>query len=258
MKIKLLFVPLLVLLLSSCAPQGYAVPTAAVATAEPTAEPTAVPSDPARLTVRGEGNIEVAPDLLQLRLGVLTHQPSADAALAENSRRMAAIMAQLAAIGIATDEMATGQFQVRPEWSLPPRPTPANWQRKIVGYRVINELLIATPRVELAGRLLTTSQQAGANQIGGLQFTLADPADARQQAIARATKNALRQAETMATAAGVKLGAIKSMSLDSPGGRPQPQLMVAEARMASADSVPVAAGKVEISAAVTMVFQLQE
>ena len=209
-----------------------------------------------QLMVRGEGTVEATPDLLHLRLGVVTQDTSADIALADNNARMGAVMENLKQIGIAGTEMASGQFQIRPEWSLPPRPTPANWQREIVGYRVSNELLIATTRVELAGKLLALSQQAGANQIGGLQFSLANPEEQRQQAITLATKRAQRQAQTMAAAAGVTLGPVQSLSLDSPGGAPHPQLMMAEARVASADTVPVAAGMVEVSAAVTLVYRL--
>lgn len=209
-----------------------------------------------QLVVRGEGRVEVVPDQLRLRLEVVTEASDADQALSENNRRMAAVMKTLAEIGISGAEMATGQFQIRPEWSLPPRPTPASWQRQIVGYRVSNELLIKTTRVELAGRLLAAAQQAGANQIGGLQFALADPEEQRQKAIALATKQAIREARTLAQAAGVSLGPVRSLTLDNSGGAPGPQVVMAAARTASADAVPLAAGKVEISARVSIVYLL--
>ena len=104
-----------------------------------------------QLTVQADATVEVLPDQLQLRLGVVTEAENANQALSEKNQRMAAVMQMLEGIGIPLDEMKTGQFQVRPEWSVPPRPTPANWQREIVGYRVSNELLIETARVELAG-----------------------------------------------------------------------------------------------------------
>ncbi len=213
--------------------------------------------DPPQLVVRGQGRVEVVPDQLQLRLGVVTEGSEADFALAENNQRMSAVMAMLADIGIAADEMATGQFQIRPEWSLPPRPTPANWQRQIIGYRVSNELRIATRRIDLAGRLLATAQQAGANQVGGLQFTLADPEEHRQRAITLATEQAVREAKTLAQAAGVKLGDVQSLVLDSSNNAPGPQLMMAEARLASVESVPIATGKVEVSASVSLVYLLE-
>jgi len=234
---------LLIALLNACAPYHSALgPVAA---------------DPPQLTVRGEGRVEVTPDQLQIRLGVLTEASDADQALAENNQRMAAVMKVLAEIGITGDEMETSQFQIRPDWSLPPRPTPANWERQIIGYRVSNEMLIKTGRVELAGRLLAAAQQSGANQIGALQFVLADPEEHRQKAIALATEQAVREARTLARAAGVKLGSVQSLSLDNPGYVSGPQVMMAEARLASAQSVPVAAGKVEVKAAVSIIYRLE-
>ncbi|MCK4623462.1 MAG: SIMPL domain-containing protein [Desulfuromonadales bacterium] len=240
---RVIFILLLALLLCSCGPHSF--------------KYEAANSSPPQLVVRGEGRVEVTPDKLQLRLGVVTEASEADQALTENNQRMSAVMAMLADIGIVADEMATGQFQIRPEWSLPPRPTPANWQRHIVGYRVSNELWIVTTRVALAGRLLAAAQQAGANQVGGLQFTLADPEAHRQRAITLATAQAVREAQTLAAAAGVTLGPVQSLTLDSPSGSPKPQLMT-EARFAGADAVPVAAGKVEVKAAVLIVYRLAD
>lgn len=216
--------------------------------------PTALP----QLVVQAEGSVKATPDLLQMRLGVVTEGAQAGTAVDNNNQRMAAVMAMLREIGIGDADMATGQFQIRPEWSRPPRPTPADWQRQIVGYQVSNELLISTTQVALAGQLLGLAQRAGANQIGGLQFSLADPSEHRQRAIEKAIERAMRKAETMALAAGVKLGAVQSLSLGSTGGAPQPRLMMAEARMAGAEPVPVAAGQVEVAAAVTIVYRLEE
>lgn len=211
-----------------------------------------------QLVVQAEGQVNVNPDQLQLRLGVVTEAEDAGSALEQNNQRMAAVMRMLEEIGVAYADLATGQFQIRPEWSRPPRPTPANWQREIIGYQVSNEVLVSTSQVELAGKLLSLAQQAGANQIGGLQFGLADPTTHRQKAIEIATEKAIRKAQTMAAAAGVKLGAVQSLSLAGNGGGGQPMLMMAEARMAGAEPVPVAAGKVEVSAAVTIVYRLEE
>ncbi len=210
-----------------------------------------------KLTVSGEGQVEVLPDQLQLRLGVVTQEAEVDAALASNNQKMAAVMAQLEELGLTGEELSTGQFQIRPEWSQPPRPTPANWQREIIAYRVSNELLISTDKVNLAGRLLALAQQSGANQIGGLQFSLADRSEARLQAIELATAKAIRKAEAMAAAAGVKLGPIQLLSLDSPGHQPRP-MMLGEARIASAEAapVPVAPGRVEVNATVSISYRL--
>lgn len=218
------------------------------------AQQTALP----QLAVQAEGQVMVNPDQMQLRLGVVTEAETTAEALKQNNQRMAAIMQMLEEIGITAAELATGQFQIQPEWSRPPRPTPANWQREIIGYRVSNELLVTSTQIELAGKLFSLGQQAGANQVGGLQFGLADPTAHQQKAIEEATLKAIRKAQTMATAAGVKLGAVQSISLGSDVSGGQPRLMMAEARTASVEAVPVTAGKVEVSAVVKMIYLLEE
>ncbi len=242
MTIRILTGFALMLLLSSCGPQTYNYSTVN----------TQVP----QLLVQADASVSATPDLLQMRLGVVTEAKEAGQALSENNQRMSAVMLMLEEIGIAREDMGTGQFQIRPEWSLPPRPTPANWQREIIGYQVSNELLIETTRVALAGELLGLAQRAGANQIGGLQFSLADPEDHRQLAITRATEKALRKAQTLAAAAGTQLDGIISLNLDAFGGDMAPKMMMAEARMTSADSVPITAGKIEVHAGVTIVYRL--
>lgn len=234
---------LLLALLAGCGPRTFnsGVPQAALP----------------QLVVQAEGQVKVNPDQMKMRLGVVSEAETTGAALEHNNQRMTAVMQMLEGIGITSAEMATGQFQIRPEWSRPPRPTPANWQREIIGYQVSNELLITTTQVELAGKLLSLAQQAGANQVGGLQFGLADPTAHRQKAIEIATEKAIRKAQTMAAAAGVELGAVQSISLGGSGESGQQKTMMFEARMASADAVPVATGKVEVSAAVTMVYLLE-
>lgn len=209
-----------------------------------------------QLIVNADATVKAKPDLLQMRLGVVTESVDAGSALADNNLRMQSLMDMLAKIGISRDELATGQFQIRPEWSVPPRPTPANWKREIVAYRVSNDLNLSTTRVDLAGDLLGLAQKSGANQIGGLSFGLSDPETYRRQAIAAATLKARRKAETLAGAAGARLGQIISLSLDSYGGYAGPELMKMERSMAVADAVPVAAGKVDVKAGVTIIYRL--
>ena len=194
-----------------------------------------------QLVVQADGEVKVNPDQLQLRLGVVTEADEAGPALQQNNQQMAAVMQMLAEIGIAYADIATGQFQIRPEWSRPPRPTPANWQREIVGYRVSNEVVVTTTQVELAGKLLSLAQQAGANQIGGLQFGLADPTAHRQKAIEVATEKAIRKAKTMAAAAGVELAGIQSISLGRQHLSPEiGQFIIAAARIVQRGIRPLA------------------
>lgn len=209
-----------------------------------------------QLTVQAEARVEAVPDQVRLRLGVVTEAAEAAEAVRDNNRNMSNLMTALDDIGLDREDLATGQFQITPQWSQPPRPTPANWQREIIGYRVNNDLWVATHRIDLAGELLGMAYKSGVNQVGNLQFSVADPEVYHQQAMAAATQKALEQARVLATVGGVELGRILSIKVDpvfSPG---VPQPLMAEVRMAAADTVPITPGKVEVKAGVSVVFEI--
>lgn len=249
MNYRFLFGLLLLFTLSACMPHPYHPERSFVAPGPGQA--------PQQLRVQAEGRVEATPDQLRLRLGVITEAADAGQAVSENNQRMNRVMAMLDDLGLDRQDLATGQFQIQPQWSQPPRPTPANWQREIVGYRVSNDLWIRTTRIDLAGKLLGLAHQSGVNQVGNLQFTLADQDNYQQQAMTLATQKALRQAQVLATAAGAELGGILSLTLDTSGGFNGAALM-AEARMMTATDavVPVTPGNVDIQATVTIIFEL--
>lgn len=240
---------LLLFVLSACMPHPFHPEGSLVA---------AVPGHtPQQLRVQAEGRVEASPDQLRLRLGVITEAADAGQAVNENNQRMTTVMAMLDDLGLDRKDLATGQFQIQPQWSQPPRPTPANWQREIVGYRVNNDLWIRTTRIDLAGKILGLAHMSGVNQVGNLQFTIADQDNYQQQAMTLATQKALRQAQVLAAAAGAELGNILSLTLDAPGGFSSDLSLMAEARLMTVpDTVPVTPGNIDIQATVTVIFEL--
>ena len=58
--------------------------------------------------------------------------------------------------------------------------------------------------------MVETAGSLGANQIGGLSFTIDEPEQLRQQAREKALQNAKEKAEALAKVAGVKLGKLVS------------------------------------------------
>ncbi len=209
-----------------------------------------------QLQVRAEAQVEAVPDQVRMRLGVVTEGAAAGQAVELNNERMRALTRQLLELGLSQDDTATGQFQISPQWSQPPRPTPANWQREIVGYRVSNDLWVTTARVDLAGELLGAGHRSGANHVGNLQFSVADTERYRQQAMSLAVQKAVRQAQVLADAAGARLGDLVALNLEPDGGSFSPPLLAEARMMSAADTVPVTPGKVEVRAAVTLTYQL--
>jgi uncharacterized protein YggE len=204
-----------------------------------------------RITVTGEGRAEAVPDLAVITLGVTTQGATAAAALADNSTRLAAVLARLRAAGVADRDLQTSGLSLGPRYDYgnnrPPR---------LVGYEATNQLAVRVRALDALGTILDAAVTDGANTLGGLAFSLADPQAARDAALAAAVAEARRKAAIVAEAAGVTLGPVLSISEQVAYAGPQPM-----PRMAMADSaaaVPVAAGEVGYAATVTIVYGIAD
>jgi uncharacterized protein YggE len=215
-------------------------------------------ADDSVVTVRGEAELKVAADQANFELAVVTEATTPDAALAENSRKIEAVLKVLRESGLTDSEIQTGHLVVNPKWSQRPRQATPDWEAKIVGYSVSNQLRIKTGEIAKVGRYIEQAVKAGANEVNGLYFDLADPRRYRQEAISQATRLARQDAEILATAAGAKLGRIVSLTLDD--ARPMPvRAVVNRAYMAEAKiAPPVISGEVNIQARVTAVYELKD
>ncbi|PNU21493.1 hypothetical protein C2E25_01115 [Geothermobacter hydrogeniphilus] len=155
-------------------------------------------------------------------------------------------------------EYSTGQFRLQPRWSSRPRTAPRDWRPEIVGYSVQNSLNIKTVRLPLIGALIEAARQAGADEIGQLRFGLSDPRKYRQQAIAEAVAHGREDAEN-AAAAGMRLGAIRQLTISSQDGppvRPLPGAVMVRSMSAEAAPPIIAPDDLQVRAAVTLTFAL--
>ncbi|MDX5349888.1 MAG: SIMPL domain-containing protein [Paracoccaceae bacterium] len=201
------------------------------------------------INVTGIGTVEAAPDVASLSIGVTTQGDTAVAALAANSAAMEAVMTRLTAAGIEARDMQTSNLSVNPNWSGYDTATPT-----ISGYVAANLLTVTIRDLGALGQVLDAAVQDGANTLNGLTFGLADPAPLMDEARKEAVADARARAELLATAAGVKLGRIVSISEGQPAQGPMPYY---KAELAAAP-VPVAGGEVDVQATVTIFYEIVE
>ena len=208
---------------------------------------------PPQMTVHGSAQVSRPADQAQFNMAVVTTAPTAEAALEANSSRLAAVEKALLQAGLESGEYRTGHFEIRPQWTPRPRNAGPDWQPVIAGYTVSNSLHLTTTKLARVGALIQAGIEAGANNIDGLNYGLADARPARVKAIVQATANARSEAEAAAGAAGVKLGEILSLQLDPPVEEGPVQIV----RMAAeAAAPPLTAGEVTVRARVTIVFTI--
>jgi uncharacterized protein YggE len=203
---------------------------------------------PAMISVTGQATISVPPDKAQIDGGVTTEAKTAREASDSNNAAMGKVLLALKGAGIEEKDFQTSRLSLQPQNAVN-RPGPP----AIVGYRATNRVTIRLRDVTKVANVIDTLVSAGANEIGGINFTVSQSSklldDARDQAVA----DARRKAEIFAKAAGVTLGAPISISED---GAPAPMF---RSRMVGgmAASAPVAQGEETLSVTVSISWAIK-
>jgi uncharacterized protein YggE len=225
----------------------------AVAAAQP-----AMPPHPHILSVSGEGEVRAVPDQAQLSAGVVTQGKTAAQALAANSTAMNSVFAALKKRGVPEKSITTSNFSINPQYPPYRQDAPQEDRTRIIGYEVSNQVTVILDDVSKVGATLDALVASGANQAGGVSFTIRDPKPLMKEAREEAVKEALAKAQTLAKAAGVTLGAIISIS-EGGGYQPMPVFAGKVMRMdaAAAPPAPVAPGEQSLTVNVSITWEIQ-
>jgi uncharacterized protein YggE len=202
----------------------------------------------ATISVSGEAQVSVAPDLAQIDAGVSTEAKTAREASEANNTTMGKVLLALKGAGIDEKDFQTSRLSLQPQYA-PNR----NGPNAIVGYQASNRVTIKLRDVTKVASTIDTLVGAGANNIGGINFMVSGASklldDAREQAIA----DARRKAEIYAKAAGVTLGSPVSISEEGAPG-PMPFRKMAAGMAASA---PVAQGEETLQVTVSVSWAIK-
>ncbi|MFO1208530.1 MAG: SIMPL domain-containing protein [Amaricoccus sp.] len=202
-----------------------------------------------QITATGSAQVETVPDLATVTAGVETQGASAAEALGANSAAMTAVLKALDGAKVERKDVQTSQLTINPVYDNPDDGSPS----KVTGYQASNMVTVRVRDVAALGGIVDAVTAAGANRLYGIGFDVADPKPALDEARRQAVADAQHKAELFAAAAGVKLGALLSLSEGGNGGGPVP--VFARADMAKA--APVEAGTVSVSADVSLVFSIE-
>ncbi len=156
------------------------------------------------ITVSGDAEIASKPDQARLSAGVVTQAETAASALNANSTAMNRVFAALRMAGIPENRMQTSNFSVQPQYAPYRQENPE--PQRIIGYQVSNNVTVTVDDLTKVGPTLDALVRSGANQLGGIQFMVADPKPLAERARTLAVTDGAAKARTLATAAGVTLG----------------------------------------------------
>jgi uncharacterized protein len=221
----------------------------------PASLPAAAHDDDARrmITIVGHGEVKLAPDLAIITLGVMNSAATAREALDANNTAMNNVMTALKAAGIAATDIQTSNFSISPryDYGQDNRQPP-----KVVAYDVSNTVTITVRKLDTLGAVLDQTVSQGSNQINGIMFSVADPGPAQDEARKLAVDDAKRKAKIFASAAGIGLGDV--ISLSEAVGYPPPVPTYRKTMQADAAStVPIAQGEQTVAVDVNIVWEIE-
>lgn len=222
---------------------------AALAQAAPAAADTLVRASTLNLSAYGETRI--APDMATINLGVNTEAPTAAAALQANAAQMTKVIVALRKAGIADKDIQTSGLNLNAQYDYVQNEPP-----KLRGYQAANQVTVTVRDLSKLGQAVDATVSAGANQVNGISFGLADPSAAEDAARLQAVKALAAKANLYATATGHKLARLVNLSEGGGYSPPPPVPMYAAARMAKADSTPVSGGELTVRIDISGVYEL--
>ena len=206
-----------------------------------------------RLDVSATGEVTRVPDIAIISAGVQTLQPTATAAIEENAARMERVRAALKRAGIEDRDIQTSSINLNPEYQYDQNRPP-----RLTGYRATNTVNVKFRDLKRTGAILDALVAEGANQINGPSLTIDKPEAALDEARTKAIANGRARADLYASALGMRV--VRLISVSEGGGYnvPPPMPMMAQMaeRGAAADS-KIDPGTQQLQVNVSMSFELQ-
>ena len=212
---------------------------------------------PRTITVSASGTVEREPEQGLVLLAVESESPNAKTAAEANATKMSQLVAALRRTGVADRNIRTLSYELRPEYTQQVRDT--REPPRIAGYRAINMVQITVDTVTRMGGIIDVAIGSGANRVDNISFRLRDHQAAHVEAVAIAMRNARREAEAVAQAAGERLGPALNIHTGGYAPPPPPPMPMYRRDMAMEQAMaptPVEGGTLSVMANVTVVFKL--
>jgi len=224
-----------------------------------------LPGNSSTLNVTGDAAVNVEPDRVRILLGVESRGKALLAAKAENDAATRKVIDAARAMNIPAGDIQTDYMQVDMSYD-------SNSGTLVDYYKVTKDVQVLLRNVRQFEELLSRALLAGANHVYDIEFSTSELRKHRDTARALAVKAAQQKAADLAAAAGLRVvGTPLAVSAYSYGGgasygrwhalRYGQSQNVMQNAGSTGDGIgaegTVALGKISVTAAVSMSFQLQ-
>ncbi|MDP5308266.1 SIMPL domain-containing protein [Paracoccus spongiarum] len=204
-----------------------------------------------RLSVTGQGESRIAPDIATVQLGVTTQAETAAEAMRQNATQQTAVIDALTGAGVAESDIQTSGLSLNPMVDYGEGRAP-----RVTGYQASNVVAVRVTEIDRLGVVLDAIVAAGANEINGISFAREDRKAAEDDARRAAVEDAAHKAGVLAEAAGLRLGPILTLRDGQLAEGPRPMARMAAEMGAAPDAVPVQPGELSMSTSVQIDYAL--
>lgn len=196
---------------------------------------------PEPFSVSASGKVTAVPDIAQVNLGFSTSGSTVSQVQNQANKTMNDISNAIKKLGISEKDIQTSNYNLRPDAEKHTYIIDINLEVKVRDFDKINQVIDA-------------ATANGANQIGGLNFTLDDAEKFRSSARKIAIENAKKKASQIASDAGIKLGKLINV-IESSNDVPRVYMMDKAMGAGSPTGTVIEPGQSEISSAVTLQYE---
>ena len=211
----------------------------------------------AGISVSGQGEIDVVPDLAILNLGVEARAATVALARTQAARSLDQMVQVLKDRNIEDRDIQTRFFNISPEYIF----NRSTERQELTGYRVNNQLSVRVRDIANIGPIIDEVADAGGDlvRIQGINFSVEDTEALENLAREAAVNDMLNKAQQFADLTGVNLG--RPVFLAESGGSVS-TIGQSVSRLAFADaegavSTPISAGELTVSVFVQGVFAIE-
>ena len=209
------------------------------------------------ITVSGSATISVEPDLAILDMGVEAFGKTVSFARSDAAIAMDAIVSSLKSEGVLEKDIQTQRLNISPkyEWEEISIGSQVTNKQVLTGYSVSNYVRVKIRDLDHVGKIVDSASESGGDfvRVNSISFNLEDTYNLMPQLREQAVQNAFMKADEYASAAGLRLGSITSLSevgSSSPSSAIGNQMRAMSALIES----PISGGELQVSLTVLAVF----
>ena len=202
----------------------------------------------ATIQVAGTGTAEAEPDVAVLSVTVEESGDDAESVRAGLAERTERLRDALTDAGVDEEDVTTRRYDIRE-------------RRRSPGYEGIHAYEVEVEDVDAVGEVIDTAVDAGADGVGRVSFTLSDDRReaVREEALEEAVDAARSEAEVIASAKGVELVGVVTVSTTGTDLRPHrgPAVATDDVADEAAAATEIDEGPVSVSARVEVVYAIE-